>query len=46
MNFPKGPYTAHLRTMVPKTIPVIVLGNGDLKWAICGLFGFGTYHGT
>ena len=38
---PKGPYTAHLRTLGPKTIPgiVIVFGPRVLKWAVYGLFG-------
>ena len=38
--FPKGPYTAHLRTLVPKTIPGIVFGTSVLKWAVYGPFGF------
>ena len=33
---PKGPYTAHLRTLVPKTIPGTVFGTRVLKWAVYG----------
>ena len=36
---PKGPYTAHLRTLVPKTIPSMVFGTRVLKWAVYGPFG-------
>ena len=41
--YPKGPYTAHLRTLVPRTIPGIVFGTRVLIWAVygpCGLFVF------
>ena len=38
--FPKGPYTAHLKTLVPNTIPGIVFGTRVLKWAVYGVFGF------
>ena len=37
---PKGPYSAHLRTLVPKTIRGIVFGTRVLKWAVYGPFGF------
>ena len=30
----KGPYTAHLRTLVPKAIPGMVSGTRVLKWAV------------
>ena len=36
---PKGPYTAHLRTPTPKTIPGIVFRTTILKWAVSGAFG-------
>ena len=36
---PKGPYTAHVRTRVLKTIPAIVFGIRVLKWAIDGTVG-------
>ena len=35
-SYPKGPYTAHLRTLVPKTIPGMVFGTRVLKWAVHG----------
>ena len=35
---PKGLSTAHLRTLVPNTIPGIVFGTRILKWAIYGFF--------
>ena len=37
--FPKGPYTAHVRTLVPKTIPGMAFGTRLLKWAVYGPFG-------
>ena len=35
-NIPKGPCTACLRTLVPKTIPGMAFGTRVLKWAVCG----------
>ena len=35
----KGPYTAHLRTLAPNTIPDIVFETKVLKWAVYGPFG-------
>ena len=31
---PKGPYTAHSRTLVPTTIPGMVSGTRVLRWAL------------
>ena len=31
---PNGPYTAHLRTLLPQTIPGIVFGTRVLSWAL------------
>ena len=36
---PKGPYTAHLRTLVPKTIPSVVFGTRVLNRAVHAPFG-------
>ena len=36
---PKGPYTAHLRTLVPTTIAGIGFGTRVPKWAVDGLLG-------
>ena len=36
---PKGPYTAHLRTLVPITIPGMVCGIKVLRWAVYEHFG-------
>ena len=36
---PKDPYTAHVRTLVPKTIPGMVFGTRVLKRAVYGPFG-------
>ena len=45
--YPKGPYTAHLRTLVPNTIPGIVFGIRVRKCAVYGRFGIHTpYLGT
>ena len=38
-NYPKGPCTAHLRTLGPKTTPGIVFGTRVLKWAVYGPLG-------
>ena len=35
----KGPYTSHVRTVVPKTIPGMVFAATVLKWAVYGPFG-------
>ena len=35
---PKGPYTANLRTLAPKTILGILSGTRVLKWAVYGPF--------
>ena len=37
---PKDSYTAHLRTLVPKTIPGTVFGTRVLKWAVHGPLGY------
>ena len=38
-TFPKDPYTAHLRTFVPKTILDLVFGTKVPKWAVYEPFG-------
>ena len=45
---PKGPCTAHLRTLVPKTILGIVFGTRVLEWAVHGPFGMilGAFRNT
>ena len=40
MYSPTGPYTADLRTLVQTTVPGMVFGTGDLKWAVYGPFGY------
>ena len=35
-HYPKGPYTARLKTLVPKTVPGMVFGTRVLKWAVYG----------
>ena len=40
---PKGPYTAHLRTPVPKAIPGMVFGT-RVKCAVYGRFGMYLTH--
>ena len=37
---PKSPSTAHLRTLIPKTIPSMGFGTRVLKWEVDGFFGF------
>ena len=39
VSCPQGPYTAHLRALVPRVIPGIVFGTRVLKWAVSGPFG-------
>ena len=41
-QLPKGPYTAHLRILVPKTIPGIVFENRVPRLRVYGPFGNGT----
>ena len=40
---PKGPYTAHLRTLAPKTIPGMIFGTSVLDWAVNGPLGTGVW---
>ena len=35
----EGPYTAHSKTLVPKTIAATLFGMRALKWAVYGPFG-------
>ena len=39
IRYPKGPYTACLKTAVPEAIPGILFGTRVLKWAVYGPFG-------
>ena len=36
VEYPKSPYTAHLRTLILKTIPGIAFEARVLEWAVCG----------
>ena len=42
--YPKGPYTAHLKTLAATTIPGMVLGTRVFKWAVCGLSSMVSYN--
>ena len=39
----KGRSTAHVRTLVPNTIPGIVFGTRVIKWAVCSCIYIYTY---
>ena len=43
---PKGPYTAHSKTLVPNTIPAIGFGTRVFKWAVYGPFGIKVLYST
>ena len=43
-SYPKGPYSVHLWTLIPNTIPGGVFGTRVLQWAVKGPFGLGPHE--